>query len=534
MSEQLPWLNKLKPFTILTPADEAGWEQFCLICGESADFRSLVTAVRASGAHSVVIENAYPDLDQASEAPYWPRAFPLPHIDVHRLHFFASEVRGSFPAERQEGYLGYAVVARPLGRLVRALVSPPPCLRSGAEGPCGHCEEGSAVAPSFEGTVTAAVETVELFGIDYPISWVPYCGQDAWHLQCGHAAAWTCLFTGFLAGRAPRTTIGDAVEAGASAEVDVHRAVSSTGTNFFQMQRIFSARGMPALFYEIPKLTEDPRLKLHGLRDADRGEVRKVVLRTVCNYLNSGFPVVASTREHTVTLIGWRRTGGPEGEVDLVYSDADEVYGTVPASRIEDEGWGALMIPLPPEVVLTGEAAQSVTHDALTYLPVFLADAVSEEGAAVAGEAARVVSAALADERLSLRLELKRRHSYRAAVREQVGSRGGDVSEALSVLRAPAWVWVVEAQDREARAQGEDCVFCEFVFDTTSPEDSPHLAAASLGDLTWIYWPYDPRSMPSLVEHRRGVDNLRWRSQINPSIATLREEDVQRVGGKAR
>jgi hypothetical protein len=522
MSEQLAWLKPLEPFTVLTPADEAGWRELLLLCGKSSDFGSLVGVARASGARSVVIENGYPDIDQASEAGYWPRAFPIPHTDVHRVHFFASPVEGDFGSHRQQGYLGYAVIARPLGRLVRALVKPPPCLDPADPRPCSHCEPPGGEAVAFEGTVAAATETVELFGFAYEVRGVPYCGQNAWHLQCGHAAAWTCLFTAFLEGRAPRTTIGDAVEAGAAAEVDVQRAVSSTGTNYFQLQRIFTARGMPALFYEIPELTADKRLKLHGLRGADRGRTVEVVLRTVCNYINSGFPVVASTREHTVTLVGWRRRGGPDGEIELIYSDSDQVYGIVPASRIDQAQWTALMVPLPPEVVLTGESAQADAHQALTDLQGFIADAVSEEGAALAAEAAAEVARLLADRRLSLRLELKRRHGYRAAVRAQAPSRGEELVEALAMVRLPSWVWVVEAQDCEARERGEDSVLAEFVFDTTSPDDSPQFASVSIGRLTWLDWPYDPRSMPAVVEHERTSAGPRWRSQINgPSDAAL-------------
>jgi hypothetical protein len=526
MPDQLQWLKPLEPFTCVTPVNEKEWQEVCMLCGESKDFDSVVAAARASGAKSLVVENAYPDLDQASEAKYWPKAFPLPHTDVYRVHFFASEVGESFPAQAQREYLGYAVVSRPLGRLVRALMKPPPCLRSthGVDiaGSCSHCDRKLPGGAAFEGTVTSGVENVELFGVEYVVEGVPYCGQDAWHLQCGHAAAWTCLFCGFLQGRVPRTTLADAVEAGSTAEVDVQRGVSSTGTNYFQLQRIFTTRGMPALFYEIPSLKQDTRLELPGLRDGDRKHATQVVLRTVCNYLNSGFPVVASTREHTVTLIGWRRSCEPDDEIELVYSDADQIFGTITASRVQQENWTALMVPLPPEVVLTGETAQAQAHQALQDLHDFVTGEVKEGASPMTERAMDEIATLLADEQLSLRLQLKRRHEYRAAIRGQASSRGGEVSQALAVLRLPSWVWVVEAQDRQARNRGEECVIAEFVFDTTSPDDAAHMAAVSIGDLTWCNWPYDPRSMPAVIRREGAPENLHWHSQINASKPPLR------------
>jgi hypothetical protein len=522
------WLQKDQPFTIVRPAAPAQWSDLAALWGggssDTLPLQSVIKAVRASGASSVVVENAYPDLDQASEAAYWAQEFALPHIDVYRAHFFKSNVEDGFPLKKQAGYLGYAVVARPLGRLIRAFVKPPPCLTTTTtegEHRCTHCD--TEFDGFQQGALTVASETVELFGCEYELVGIPYCGQDAWHLQCGHAVAWTCLFCAHLQGRAPRTTLRDAIDAGASAEVEPQRAVSATGTSIFQLQRIFTSRGMPALYYQTQDVVKDPRLDLSRVRrEFGLTQSAESILGLVCNYLNSGFPVVASTTEHTVTLIGWRRSAGPDGEIELVYSDADEVFGTVSASQIDDQKWKHLMIPLPPEVVLTGETAQAEAYKALTNFRKYLPHVKGELNSLVA-ERIDGVEELLKDRNLSLRLHLKRRHEYRSSVHDQSLTRGRGVADALAVLRLPGWVWLVEVQDRQARERGEDCVVAEFVFDTTSPDDAPQPAAVSIGGVAWCYWPYDPRSMPEPAAIAHGDEDppsARWRSQINPNLTS--------------
>lgn len=558
MTDHSEWLDTKAPFTVVEPSDPQDWGRFVALWGggesDTLGLQSIVKVARAAGAKSIVIENGYPDLDQLSEAEYWSRQFALPHTDVYRLHFFSSCVNDRFPMGKQDGYLGYAVVARPVGRLIRAFLTPPPCMACNVRGDllaedepttCRHCAKTMDAADSVEGRITVASETVELFGSEYRIAGIPYCGQEAWHLQCGHAAAWTCLFTGYLHGMAPRSTLRDVIEAGSSTEVDYQRAVSATGTNLFQLQTIFTKRGLPALVYPVKDVIDDDRLTLDTVRpDNDLSSANRALLGTVCNYLNSGLPVVVTTNKHTITLIGWRRIGAPDGEMELLYNDADAVFCSLPASELRAQDWKYLVIPLPPNVVLSGEAAQAEAYRALKNLTEYLTDFVTDDIASLARQAAHQVITQLDEARLSLRLQLKRRHDYRADIELTETARSHDVAAALSVLRLPEWVWVAEFQDRVARERSEPCVVAEFIFDTTSPDDAPHAASFSLGPVTWCNWPYDQRSMPATTVTASSDQSVPgrqfgWISQVHTgsegrslSVSKKNQQLVGKTGGE--
>jgi hypothetical protein len=538
MTEHDKRLDPKAAFTIFSPSDEQQWSDFVALWGgteaDTSALRSIVSTVRAGGARDIVVESGFPDLDQASEAEYWSREFALPHTEVYRLHFFASEVDDDrFPLHEQPGYLGYAVVTRPLGRLVRALISPPPCmsLDAGPSAPgdfeqqatCAHCARLLAETAGRGGKIALADETVELFGVDYELSGVPYCGQEAWHLQCGHAVAWTCLFSAHLQARAPRTTLRDAVEAGASARVDPQRAISASGTNMFQLQQIFTERGMPALVYEIDDIETDRRLALDHVRRSSTASARdRAIFGVVCNYLNSDFPVVAASTDHAITVIGWRRSGAEQADIELLFSDADEVFGALPCEAQDISAWKYLMIPLPPNVVLSGESAQAEAYRALDNFEEYVRGSIESMPPEFLNATEEVISDFRAG-RLSLRLQLKRRQDYKRAVLAGEPGRGAAVARELSVLRLPEWLWIAEFQDRQAREQGEDCVVAEFVFDTTSPDDAPHPCAVSVGPVNWSNWPYNPRSMPAttIAVCPAGTESAapRWGSQINGRIS---------------
>jgi hypothetical protein len=242
----------------------------------------------------------------------------------------------------------------------------------------------------------------------------------------------------------------------------------------------------------------------------------QAIFGVVCNYLNSGFPVVAATDEHALVVIGWRRTGHSDGRIQLLISDSDDLYAALDSPH--EQGWKHLMIPLPPSVVLSGETVQHEVHSSLGNLRGCVEqalDGVPKQLDAITDHLQGVFDSI----RLSLRLQLKRRQDYKSAVVEAEPERGRAVAEALAMLRLPGWVWTVEVQDRLARTENQPCVLAEFLFDTTSPDDSPHQCAASIGAATWCNWPYDERAMPrpllTVAEARLAAGQLAWHSQIN-------------------
>ena len=517
------------PYQVIRPRSEDDWSSFLVAWGgegsETTALRSIIRAVRAAGARDVVVESGYADLDQLSEAEYWSREFAQPHTEVFRMHFFSTEIdEATFPTKKQDGYLGYAVLTGPLARLVRALIPPPPCMvvtaaadsAHGSNVICSHCGAAQADSLVRGGKVVLAPETVELFGIDYDFQGVPYCGQEAWHLQCGHAVAWTCLYAAYLLGRAPRTTLRDAVEAGADARVDPQRAISSTGTNLFQLQHIFTDRGMPALAYKLSDLVDDPRLKLEHVRREELDGQRRAIFGVVCSYLNSGFPVVATTEDHAVTIIGWRHATLGEG-VELLYSDSHDPFAVLAPDAAQITEWDYLMIPLPPNVVLSGEGAQAAAYEIVDRLEQHVRESLAEMATELQGVATEI-QRRFHDGEFSLRMELKRRQQYKRAVLAEIGTRGEAIAAELGVLRLPEWIWVAEFQDRSSREEGTNPVIAELLFDTTSPDESPHVCAVSLGSYAWTNWPYDPRSMqakPVRAESDSASKPHMWSSQIN-------------------
>lgn len=516
------------PYRVIHLDNDSAWERFAKtwigpVEGNSP-LASTIEAVRSRGCRTVVVENGYADLDQASEAEFWSREFPVPHTDVHRLHFFdVGFDEETFPICHQPGYLGYAILALPMGRVIRSFLRPPPCMSTSDDlgfqsdlrlAECSHCDIDSPELTA--GMLALSSETVEIYGLDYPIVGVPFCGQDAWHLQCGHAAAWTCLYAAYLRGRAPRSTLKQVVDAGTTM-VDVQRSVSASGTNLFQLQQIFTDRGMPAQVYTLEDLAKDERLNLGGVRKpAAISHTDQAIFGVVCNYLNSGFPVLAATDTHALTIIGWRRTGHPDGRIELLVSDADEIYGVVDSPSTHLDGWKYLMIPLPANVVLTGETVQHYVHTVLEDIRDYLNGKLEQVPDGLAAATATLQERFHAGE-LSLRVQLKRRQEYKCAV-IATQQRPRETIEELVVLRLPDWVWVVEVQDRAARKLGESCVRAEFVFDTTSPDDSPQLCTGSVGATSWCNWPYDERDMAPTVIDASGSqhgDQPMWESQIN-------------------
>ena len=279
----------------------------------------------------------------------------------------------------------------------------------------------------------------------------------------------------------------------------------STGLTSEQLQGVFSTLGIPAFFYDLddlPRLPADPDPP-EAERDEDEQAllqrhqqriVRERLLRVVCKYLNSGFPVIVLTGKgpaHAYTLVGWQEH--EDGSIALVACD-DQVgpYEMIsdPFAQGSDSHRArpkSLMIPLPEKVFLTGEAAETdafgrielagAAHSGLDEDELSAAQADGPEpevegDEAIAHDVTRIrIGLNKWHGPVSVRTRLMEGRRYKALLKGQ--DRSPAVMRLLRLAHLPHWIWLVEFHDRAARERGEPCVFAEVVFDSTSHDDVP-------------------------------------------------------------
>jgi hypothetical protein len=510
-------------FSVRALRTDDDWFAFEASYGGSEALRSICRMTRCNGCKTVLVESEYYDLDHASEDKFWSRQFALDHTHVLRLHFFAEEfTQADIPLRPPGGYLGYAVILTPTNRVVRALVAPPRCMRADASskgasngaGACASCRTPRDLGTSSEGALAAVCETVLLFGGEYPVVGIPYCGQGATHVKCGHAAAWTCLYSAHLKGMVDRRTIGDIVTTNPQPMVSVQRAISEEGTNLMQLQSLFTEAQMPALVYSVDELRANKRVDLPKVRrriGKDQSD-SPAIFSVVCNYLNSGFPVVATTQSHALTIVGWRRSASAKGRIELITCDTDTPYAPVASPSVHgyEEDWRFLLIPLPPDTIASSEAVQ---YDVYRHLEAFAKCEPRPPFGPSCVEHGRALGEVFEEDDVSFRLQLKGSHRYKRAVLAEQRSRGEEVASYLALLRLPPWVWVVEVQRRSLRESGKPCVLAEFVYDPTSTNEEPSLCSASIAGDAWANWPYEREQIDGYLQ--RGGDLTIWPSQIN-------------------
>lgn len=261
----------------------------------------VVAVAQECGCRCIVVEERYIDPDYRSEySAFWSRRFEDREALARRLHFFREPLNPEALDEaRAESYIGYSVL-RPaeLGPVGRTVLSAPPRL-SGAR-------------------LTVVNEQPSFFGTALPVRDVPFCQQDGEFLACAHTVAWLCHYVAQDRGIIGRRVTAE-IAAVPSPEGSRQRPLPSAGLTGEQLQAVFSTLGIPALLYDmdrLPKLPaelsrpERPRLRPGKREERHRdNEARERVLRVVCKYLNSGFPVLvltAGAHAHTFTLVGWQ------------------------------------------------------------------------------------------------------------------------------------------------------------------------------------------------------------------------------------
>ena len=465
------------------------------------------------GCRTVVIENRYVDADYSSEySAFWSQRFTDPPSFARRLHFFATEISADeihcVDPETCE-YLGY-VILRPVPHapVGRALLRPPPALIAA------------------KAVLTEVDDNVSFFGTSLPVRGVPFSQQDGEYVRCAHAALWTCQYIIYRQRLIGRYTTADVIELSPTT-LDLQRALPSKGMNVPQMQTVLSEMGLPPLTYLVGDLPtvlgiEDPAPppspQNGDMLPAGRWDSRFVTI--ACRYLNSRLPVIVSAGTHTFLLVGYYFDSDGQSDADqpkrirfVVCDDQTGPYDLVvdPLSDDDHGGpWDVLMVPQPPKVFLTAEAAETSAYYMLSQPvpgPAPLSKAISDKlGAGV-----------------RLRTFLMRGREYKSRLSAQ--DRFADVVRTLRLTPLSHYVIVVEAHDYGLRTESDRYVVAEFVYDATSYDLEPRALCVSYPEFTYV----DP---PDYADRRYANtgDQTAWRSQLDPDFA---HDRVGEYGGAA-
>jgi hypothetical protein len=463
------------------PVNDADWADLLTQSEGGPRLEPILNVARRNGCRTVIVESRYIDGDYRSEySAFWSKRFDSISPFARRLHFFRSVIDLAdlphFPS--RPGYLGYSVI-RPGphfdGRIGRTILVPPKHLRN---------------------SITVAVEDqVSLFGNSLGVRGAPWSEQDGEFLRCAHAAIWACHYSAYRRGLIGRRLTAELVGL-APTLLQALRALPSPGLTGQQMQAIFAATGQPALLYtfaglpkvpgvENPAPTPDPknpgRFLSPGLWDHRAYSI-------ICRYLNSGFPVMLINANHVIVLVGWYRT---QGKIRFVACDDQRKPYEVVSSLFTDDRapWSAIMVPLPPKVLMSGEMAEFWGFNAFRGFGNFPAALPSWNTLAQ--------SLTANPKAVSLRTFLRDGREYKASVATQ--GREAAVVRELRFARLPHFVWVVEAQDRSLRDAGKPAVIAEAVFDSNSSDHewrAPRADAMSLPGLTVVTPPDSGKPVP--------------------------------------
>lgn len=464
-----PWVHADQAFWVHRPRSDDDWAAIAsqyVEGDEPQPLNKVFDIVAKNGCKTVVVENRYVDIDYRSEySAFWSLKFDNQSPFARRFHFFATDLEEEtlhvLTKKQAATYLGYSIIRPvPHGRVGRTVLAPPPNMA--------------------DATLTLIDDHVSFFGNPLTVTGVPFCEQDKEFLRCAHAAAWICHYTAARRGNVGRHSTAEIVEMSPSA-LSPERALPSQGLNYNQLQVVFGALGQPAIVYGLSSLpqvigVEDPVSpdEEDAAEETPAGWWDNRMISIICRYLNSGFPVLIGAEEHAFILVGWRRDD--EGQVQFVACDDGVGPYEVITSPFQHRltPWDSFMIPLPPKVYLSAEAAESRAHEVFRSL-------------AEQAEQLQDIEEGLVDGSIVLRTMLRTGARYK---REVAGvTRSAKTLRALRHARLPHWVWVVEAHKTKLCAKEKPCVVAAAVFDSTAFDEKPPLDVLAMLSTVVVYPP---------------------------------------------
>lgn len=490
-----PWVAPNRSCWVHRPRRAADWRRLARSYTGAPKPRQLdhiFEVVRGNGCRTIVIENRYVDVDYRSEySAFWSLKFDNTSPFARRFHFFSADIEKDrihrLSEADKRSYLGYSVIRPvPYGRVGRTVIKPP-----------------SELA---DVTLTQITDEVSFFGNHLEVTGVPFCEQDSEFLRCAHASAWICHYTAVRRGEVGRRSTAEIVELSPSA-LSPDRPLPSNGLNYNQLQVVFKELDQPALLYGLGGLPrvigiEDPvspdtpdcpgevgegEENLpppgpydHLLPETPAGYWDHRMISIICRYLNSGFPVLIGAEDHAFVLVGWRPDD--EGQVQFIACD-DRIgpYEIIPSPFEHDKTpWETIMIPLPPRVYLSGEAAEGRAHEIFrSFAEQTPQLAEMEKG--------------LLDGSVELRTMLRTGASFKEDIATL--TRSDQILHMVRHARLPHWVWVVEAHERKRCDTAKPCVLATAVFDSTASDFEPPLDILAMRGSVFVYPPDDARRL---------------------------------------
>lgn len=466
-----PWVDRDTWGWVYHPETDADWTRLVAESGGGSRFARILDIARRNGCRTVLVENRYIDADYRSDySAFWSKRFDSVSPFARRVHFFRARIEEQQLPElpSRPGYLGYSVL-RPVphedGRIGRTMLVPPRSLK--------------------RWVMADAEDEVSLFGTTLRVHGAPWSEQDGEFLRCAHAAVWACHYGAYRRGLVGRRLTAELVDL-APALLSAMRALPSPGLSGQQIQAIFHATGQPALLYSISNM---PKVK--GVEDPtpvlDPDDPRKTLpaglwdtrlFSVICRYLNSGFPVLVFNANHVIVLVGWYRR---EGKIRFIACDDQERPYEVISSPFTDrrKPWLAIMVPLPPKVLMSGEMAENWGWKVFRGFGSYPSVLPSWRDLAQ--------SLAATPKAVSLRTFLRDGRDFKAGVAAQ--GRNSEVVRQLRFARLPHYVWIVEAQDRGLRDARKPSVIAEALFDPNSSDHdwrAPRSDAISMPGLTVV------------------------------------------------
>jgi hypothetical protein len=415
----------------------AQWEALEAAIGakEAPEFGSEVLGrvlerVREHEPTRALVETDYIDADYRDEyTHFYSKTFAQLADRCRRVHFFKLLSDGS-----RERYLGYCVLrplrSRPVGRTV---LTPPDSVRSWIS-----CTIGDVVHPYGQ--------RLRTWGF-------PFMEQDTQLGVCAHASVWMVALYHHLAFGKPRRFMHDIADA-AQTQRELWRPTPSEGLSDQQVSVALQQLDLEAITYVVSSPPNNQSIN-----------------RVICRYLNSRLPVILTTEQHAVVLIGY----GRDRKNRLFFVRQDD--GHSPYERVYKDSdplgdWDLLFTPLPGKVYLAGESAEPFARRMLTQL--------------LDSKEHRKVRARLPNY-LRLRTYLVSAGEYKARL-----ARRGLPALAVDLHRKEPtsnWIWVVELQDPKLARTTVRCVIGEMAIDATSDSRDPNPFFANLEGVSYIWEP---------------------------------------------
>lgn len=297
-------------------------DRYRVLRDQAPQLDSLFELADALGATHVLLEAPYIDYDYRSEfSQHFSRRFQPPPDRNERLIFLRDGVAVGMCVVRP--------ITKPVGRSVMAV---PDKLRD-------------AVA-------CVAEQEVRAYGRLSVVRGYPFMSQDGEYGRCAHAAVWSVVRYFHLRHRLGRHSIAAIVEATGTGQLP-DRTASSGGLTVAEVRQALRRLGIPVLVY-------DPRRQLTNTN-----------LRTIlCQYLDSGFPLLLNTPGHLTVIVGyavdaadkirWIRSDDNRGPYRVV-----EDWDQANPSDGELNDWQKILVPLPGRIHVPAEAAEAAARRAL-------------------------------------------------------------------------------------------------------------------------------------------------------------------------